>query len=198
MLSWNIAANSLGAIFVPIYNNQNDKYINHVIADSKSKLFISSQHQDSILTISDQLIECSTERKLPVVENDISTLIYTSGTTGKPKGVPLTNKNIVANIEAVERLYHDVFEAKCSTSLSILPWAHIYAMTTELYCNIFNDNIVAISSGPNKYINELREISPDYIYVVPRILQMIRAKTTKFDKPVIRIALPYIISRGDQ
>ena len=40
-VAWNIATNSLGAIWVPIYNNQNDKYCNFIISDCDAKLLIS-------------------------------------------------------------------------------------------------------------------------------------------------------------
>ena len=33
--------------------------------------------------------------------DDICTMIYTSGTTGNPKGVPLSHKNIIANLEGI-------------------------------------------------------------------------------------------------
>ena len=51
-------------------------------------------------------------------ENDLLTLIYTSGTTGTPKGVMLSNKNIISNIVSVSKLVPDIFQ---SSFLSFLP-----------------------------------------------------------------------------
>ena len=40
--AWSIATNSLGGIFVPLYQNQNEKYVYHIIEDCDPKLFITN------------------------------------------------------------------------------------------------------------------------------------------------------------
>ena len=65
-------------------------------------------------------------------KNDIAALIYTSGTTGEPKGVLLSHGNFTSNAIAGNRIYQDVLTAD-SRSISILPWAHSYGQTAELY-----------------------------------------------------------------
>lgn len=64
--------------------------------------------------------------KLPIPdidESDTATIIYTSGTTGRPKGVMLTHKNIVSNVNAVLPLIP--LEAG-EHVLSFLPYSHIF------------------------------------------------------------------------
>ena len=39
-VAWNMAVLSKGAVWIPIYQNQNNSYINHIINDSKSKIII--------------------------------------------------------------------------------------------------------------------------------------------------------------
>ncbi|MEM7341288.1 MAG: AMP-binding protein [Actinomycetota bacterium] len=52
-------------------------------------------------------------------------LPYSSGTTGLPKGVMLTHRNLVANIEQVK---HAILYTEDEVALAALPFFHIYGM----------------------------------------------------------------------
>jgi acyl-CoA synthetase (AMP-forming)/AMP-acid ligase II len=58
--------------------------------------------------------------------SDLAVLPYSSGTTGLPKGVMLTHRNLVANLEQIQAGFpideHDVL-------IACLPFFHIYGMT---------------------------------------------------------------------
>ncbi|KEH07627.1 hypothetical protein GY14_25695 [Delftia tsuruhatensis] len=66
----------------------------------------------------------------PPSAEDLAAVVYTSGTTGKPKGVMLTHRNVVSNVQAVmQRLLprsDDVF-------LSFLPLSHTFERTAGYY-----------------------------------------------------------------
>jgi long-chain acyl-CoA synthetase len=195
-ISWNIATNAIGAIWVPLYANQTDSYVNHIINDCEPSLLISKENHHKNVRLQNDFIDPENYTHDIPINNDgiISNLIYTSGTTGKPKGVILTNDNILANIDAIETRFSNFTNEKQYTSLSILPWAHIYGMTAELYYNLLNNNRIAISSGPTEFVKEIREIKPDFLYLVPRVMQMIKTKIEIFDKPIINKILPYILN----
>lgn len=69
-----------------------------------------------------------------VVPDDIAAIIYTSGTTGKPKGVMLSQKNILSNVEEVDPIFWMIGPG--DNFLSVLPNYHTFesmAMYVALY-----------------------------------------------------------------
>ncbi len=72
-------------------------------------------------------------------ENDLALLQYTGGTTGFPKGVMLTHRNLVANT-AMCRAWLYKCERGKETVLGILPFFHVYGMTTVLLLSVLEGN----------------------------------------------------------
>ncbi len=108
-----------------------------------------------------------------VSENDLATLIYTSGTTGRPKGVMLSHKNIVSNvIYSSERL---PIEAGNASALSFLPVCHIFERMI-LYLYMFNGVSIYFAESIEKIGDNAREIKPNLMTVVPRLLEKIYDK----------------------
>jgi long-chain acyl-CoA synthetase len=66
-----------------------------------------------------------------IAPEDLASLIYTSGTTGTPKGVMLSHRNIVSNIEGLREIINGKYSCD-DTHLSILPWAHTYGQVTRV------------------------------------------------------------------
>lgn len=68
-------------------------------------------------------------------EDDIALLQYTGGTTGFPKGVMLTHKNLVANVQMCS-----VWMSECTPGeeviMGVLPFFHVYGMTTVLLLSV--------------------------------------------------------------
>lgn len=64
---------------------------------------------------------------------DVATLMYTSGSTGAPKGVQITNANIVACCAAVQTLIPHVIRPG-ETYIAYLPLAHIMEFAVEMCC----------------------------------------------------------------
>ncbi len=73
-------------------------------------------------------LEAFYARRADIDPEDLLTLMYTSGTTGKPKGVMLSHKNVMKNIEILPEIINLQEE---DMWLSILPSWHIFERTVE-------------------------------------------------------------------
>ncbi|MEY8191399.1 AMP-binding protein [Peribacillus simplex] len=77
------------------------------------------------------------------VDNDLALLQYTGGTTGFPKGVMLTHKNMLANTKMCNAwLYRN--KRGEERILAILPFFHVYGMTTVLVLSVMEGNTMII------------------------------------------------------
>ncbi|MFO6497836.1 MULTISPECIES: long-chain-fatty-acid--CoA ligase [Bacillus] len=63
--------------------------------------------------------------------HDIAVLQYTGGTTGTPKGVMLTHRNILANMEMCAAWFYKLKKGE-EKVLGIIPFFHVYGMTAVL------------------------------------------------------------------
>lgn len=104
---------------------------------------------------------------------DLASIIYTSGTTGRPKGVLLTHENIIANVlGSTERF--DIIPGT-STSLSFLPCCHIFERTV-LYIYQYNGVTINFAESIETISQNLQEIKPKLMTVVPRVLEKVYDK----------------------
>lgn len=106
-----------------------------------------------------------------VKPEDIMTLIYTSGTTGKPKGVPLTHKNIVSNILACQSIIPQT-DAELPKALSFLPLCHVFERMV-MYLFILNGMGIYYAECIEKIGENIKEIKPHFMMVVPRLVEKV-------------------------
>ncbi|MFE4810389.1 AMP-binding protein [Peribacillus simplex] len=77
------------------------------------------------------------------VDNDLALLQYTGGTTGFPKGVMLTHKNLLANTKMCNAWLYKNKRGE-ERILAILPFFHVYGMTTVLVLSVMGGNTMII------------------------------------------------------
>ena len=196
------AALQIGAVTVPIYPSISSEDCVYNLENSGSKICIVSDEKlfDKINTIKSQLpelkdiftfddvkdatnwkelLESGKETdnqqevetiKDSISEDDLVSIIYTSGTTGKPKGVMLTHKNIVSDVLGCEdRVPHKDSKNK---GLSFLPLCHVYE---RMIIYLFTTNGISIyfAESNEKLSENLKEIKPQYMTVVPRMVEKV-------------------------
>lgn len=115
--------------------------------------------------------------------DDYANICYTSGTTADPKGIILTHKNYLCNVEQGSAIF-DV--PSYYTSLHILPWDHSFAHTVGIYALIRNGASLA-SVKVGRTINEtlrnvpicIKEVKPYFLLSVPALAKNFRKNIEK-------------------
>jgi acyl-[acyl-carrier-protein]-phospholipid O-acyltransferase/long-chain-fatty-acid--[acyl-carrier-protein] ligase len=77
--------------------------------------------------------------------DSLATVIFSSGSTGMPKGVMLSHRNIVSNLEAVQQTIN-VNRSDCL--LGILPFFHSFGFSIGLWLPVISGFGVAYHSNP--------------------------------------------------
>lgn len=104
--------------------------------------------------------------------DDIAELIYTSGTTGNPKGVLLSHGNFTSNSLAGLKMYPEL-EANEALTLAILPWAHVFGQTGELFAIIRLGGALGLAESPNTIVDDIVKVKPTFLVAVPRVFNRI-------------------------
>ncbi len=201
---FDLAAQGLGLVTVPIYTNDRAENIGYILQDAGVRLLLLEtddqwqelqQIQDQLATLTrivtlnqvepNQLSElvknidewlpqnCGPYTTANIATDELASIVYTSGTTGRSKGVMLSHRNMLWNIEAglqiVTMYTNDVF-------LSFLPLSHTLERTVGYYMPIIAGAEVAYSRSIPQLGEDLLQIKPTVLISVPRIFEKVYAK----------------------
>ncbi|MEM7546277.1 MAG: AMP-binding protein [Pseudomonadota bacterium] len=100
--------------------------------------------------------------------SDTCVMLYTSGTTGKPKGVVLSNDNILS--AARSSVEFDGLREDDSV-LAYLPMAWVGDFIFSIGQAYVAGFSVACPESPDTMMHDLREIGPTYFFAPPRIFE---------------------------
>ncbi len=109
---------------------------------------------------------------LAVSPEDLASIIYTSGTTGPPKGVMLTHRNFVSNVQALDQVVD--FSDK-DIILSFLPLSHVLERTGS-FLFLYKGGTIAFAESAATVGENLVEIRPTRMVSVPRLFEKIYAR----------------------
>lgn len=196
-----LAAVSIGALPFSIYQTLAPDQIEYVVDDSGAKLIITEPaFLPNLLEVRKNLTGLEkivviggeggdmTLEQLEAVDPDFDpapiaaevglddplTLIYTSGTTGPPKGVLLTQGNLMSMLTTVMHSVLDI-PPDGGRVISWLPAAHIAERGANYYTPVLHGLEVHICPDPKRIIEFLPKVRPAWFFAVPRIWEKLKA-----------------------
>ncbi len=101
-----------------------------------------------------------------------ATILYTSGTTGNPKGVVITHRNVLFEVESSTRTAHLMDEE--NTGVSYLPYAHIAERVLGIYLPQVQGAHLHLIGDPAQLVGALAEVRPTRFFGVPRVWEKIQ------------------------
>jgi long-chain acyl-CoA synthetase len=185
-----------GAVVVPMDRTASPEFAQRVCRQVDAKLCIGSREQpgidSSIPTITfdtfAQLLTRQSAAPLPMPDlksQDTAEIVFTSGTTADPKGVVLSHRNILANLEPLEReigkylKYERIFHPL--RFLNLLPLSHVFGQFLGLFIpQILGSTVIFQETlNPAEIIRTIKREKVSVLITVPRILDTIRDKVER-------------------
>jgi long-chain acyl-CoA synthetase len=96
--------------------------------------------------------------------SNLATLMYTSGTTGKPKGVMVTHKGLLQQVNSLGAV---IQPQAGDRAISILPTWHAYERVSEYF--LFSLGCSQIYTNIRYLKQDLKQFQPKYMIGVPRL-----------------------------
>jgi long-chain acyl-CoA synthetase len=126
------------------------------------------------------LIDAFKAKALEARPEDTASIIYTSGTMGQPQGVLLTHANIVSNVQSSAEV---IPLGSSDVLISYLPLSHVFERMVEYFC-FWKGVRIGYAESLETLAQNLREVRPTVMAVVPRVLEKIQGKVMDAVRPL--------------
>lgn len=146
------------------------------LAKSKELAKLDASPQRAKLVKYDDLIANDGKyTRVPIDVNDLAVLQYTGGTTGTPKGAMLTHSNLSINQKQAD-LWEMNVQKGTDRIMAILPFFHVFAMTTIMNRGISNASMLILVPrfDVDMTLKLLRDTRPTIMPGVPTLFNAIR------------------------
>jgi acyl-CoA synthetase (AMP-forming)/AMP-acid ligase II len=194
------AAWTLGATVVPMNVNEEPDRIKYILESSHTKLaFVKQEYYERfnkiVTELNLQVIIHGVEGNisagnLPVFENEIeknfsefeplesvnqeteALIVYTSGTTGLPKGVVLTQYNLMADADGISK-WHKI--EKGTVMMCVLPIHHVNGTVVTIMTSFFAGGSMILNQKfhTDRFFRILADENVNIVSVVPTLLQFL-------------------------
>jgi len=107
--------------------------------------------------------------------DDLAALVYTSGTTGMPKGAMLHQRYIMFQMTAAPDYLR---QEEGDEVLTYLPLCHIAERVFSGWLPLARGSTINFAESPETVMQDLQEVSPTYVFAVPRVWEKFYSRIT--------------------
>jgi len=120
--------------------------------------------------LDESLVQDVWQNPAPLTSQSLATILYTSGTTGEPKGVMLSQGNLISNTVASLEIYK---LGPDDMRLCFLPLSHIFARTCDAYTWLMSGSQLALAESRETIIADAQATSPHTFSGVPHFFSRV-------------------------
>ncbi len=185
-----------GAVVVPMDRSASPKFAERVCRQVHARLIVGSHDLPPIASgvsrISLETLEevLKSHSKAPlkrpeVQPGDTVEIVFTSGTTADPKGVVLSHRNILANLDPLESQISKYLKYERFVHplrfLNLLPLSHMFGQYLGLFIpRIFGGTVVFQNTlNPSDIVRTIRRERVSVLVTVPKILETLKDKVER-------------------
>ncbi|MEX2347655.1 MAG: class I adenylate-forming enzyme family protein [Balneolaceae bacterium] len=179
-----------GLVVVPVNLGEGDNRIAYILEKAKVKLaLVRDEYADRIKTIiksndklsgvkvveCDESVECFSRADGDLVDPEVdieseALIVFTSGTTGKPKGVVLTQRNLLEDARTISQCHNIDGQTKM---MCVLPIHHVNGTVVTMITPFYSGGSTVLNQkfSAGHFFKAIEEEQVHIVSVVPTLLQ---------------------------
>ncbi|XP_009596462.1 probable CoA ligase CCL9 [Nicotiana tomentosiformis] len=194
-----LAVIRVGATAAPLNSAYTSEEFEFYLSDSESKLLLIAKegneaaqaavtklnvpqiavtlpHSDSNVSLiqSNPLSDSESVSKIVNEPSDVALFLHTSGTTSRPKGVPLTQHNLVSSVNNIKSVYK---LTESDSTVIVLPLFHVHGLIAGLLSSLGAGGSVTLpASGrfsASSFWSDMKNYNATWYTAVPTIHQIL-------------------------